>query len=195
MAEETKKEETTEEEQTDTQASAEESADTSKDSNAEEAAQDSASSAKEEEAPAEASEASADDASADEGEEVEIPEKFKTLVESIEQMSVLDLHELVKLLEKKFGVSAAAVAVAGGGGDAGGEEEEEASEVTLELKDGGAQKIAVIKVVKAALGLGLKEAKELVDGAPAVLKENMPKEEADELKGQIEEAGGTVEVK
>lgn len=127
-------------------------------------------------------------------EEVEIPEKFKDLVETIEQMSVLDLHELVKLLEKRFGVSAAAVAVAGAPAE-GGAGEEEKTEFNVELKDSGAQKIAVIKVVKAALNLGLKEAKDLVDGAPAVLKEGMPKEEAEELKSKIEEAGGTVEMK
>lgn len=129
-------------------------------------------------------------------EEVEVPEKFKSIVDSIEQMSVLDLHELVKLLEKRFGVSAAAVAVAGAApaeGDAGGAEEK--SEFNVELKDVGAQKIAVIKVVKAALNLGLKEAKDLVDAAPAMLKEGMPKEEAEALKAQIEEAGGTVELK
>ncbi len=128
-------------------------------------------------------------------EEVEIPEKFKAIVDSIEKMSVLDLHELVKLLEKKFGVSAAAVAVAGGGATEDASAEEEASEVNVELKDCGSQKIAVIKVVKAALNLGLKEAKDLVDNAPEILKEGMPKEEAEELKKQIEEAGGTVEFK
>ena len=131
-----------------------------------------------------------------EEENVEVPDKFKNIVDGIEQMSVLDLHELVKLLEKKFGVSAAAVAVAGAGSAEGGaSEEEESSEVNLELKDSGAQKIAVIKVVKAALGLGLKDAKDLVDSAPAILKEGMKKEEAEELKKQIEEAGGTVEFK
>ncbi|MGM0629023.1 MAG: 50S ribosomal protein L7/L12 [Patescibacteria group bacterium] len=125
-----------------------------------------------------------------------MPEKFKDIVETIEQMSVLDLHELVKLLEKRFGVSAAAVAVAGAApAEGAGAEEEEKTEFDVELKDPGAQKIAVIKVVKAALNLGLKEAKDLVDGAPAVLKEGMPKEEAEDLKSKIEEAGGTVEMK
>jgi large subunit ribosomal protein L7/L12 len=128
--------------------------------------------------------------------EVEVPDKFKSLVESIEKMSVLDLHELVKLLEKKFGVSAAAVAVAGSGpADAGGAEEDEKSDFNVELKDCGAQKIAVIKVVKAVLGLGLKEAKDMVDDAPTMLKEGMAKEDAENLKKQIEEAGGTVELK
>lgn len=127
-------------------------------------------------------------------EEVEVPAKFKSLVESIEKMSVLELNELVKLLEKKFGVSAAAVAVAGpaGAGDAGAEEKDS---FNVELTEAGAQKIAVIKVVKAALGLGLKEAKDLVDGAPAMLKEGMKKEEAEDLKKQVEEAGGKVELK
>lgn len=126
--------------------------------------------------------------------EVEVPAKFKTLVEQVETMSVLELNELVKILEKKFGVSAAAVAVAAPGAAAGGEEEEKSS-FTVELTDAGAQKIAVIKAVKEILGLGLKEAKELVDGAPSPLKENVPKEEAAEIKAKIEEAGGKVELK
>jgi len=150
---------------------------------------------KEEAAPAE--EAPAADAAADDaGEEVEVPEKFKKLVEEVENMSVLELNELVKVLEKKFGVSAAAVAVAapGAAGAAGGEEEEK-SAFTVELTDAGAQKIAVIKVVKEVLGLGLKEAKELVDGAPSPLKENVAKEEAEEIKTKVEEAGGSVELK
>ena len=128
-----------------------------------------------------------------EGEAVEVPAKFKSIVDSIEAMSVIDLHELVKLLEKKFGVSAAAVAVAGPA--ASGEAAEEKSSFNVELKDAGAQKIAVIKVVKGVLGLGLKEAKDLVDGAPAMLKEGMKKEEAEDLKKQVEEAGGKVELK
>lgn len=125
---------------------------------------------------------------------VEIPAKFKDIVESIEKMSVLDLNELVKLLEKKFGVSAAAVAVAApaAGAAAAGEEK---SSFNVELTDGGAQKIAVIKVVKEVLGLGLKEAKDMVDGAPIMMKEGMKKEEADSLKKKIEEAGGKVTLK
>lgn len=126
---------------------------------------------------------------------VEIPAKFKSIVESIETMSVLDLNELVKLLEKKFGVSAAAVVVAApvvGGVVAGGEEK---TSYNVELKDGGAQKIAVIKIVKEALALGLKEAKDLVDGAPKMLKEGMKKEDAEKLKKDIEAAGGKVELK
>ncbi|MFA6446031.1 MAG: 50S ribosomal protein L7/L12 [Candidatus Paceibacterota bacterium] len=124
-------------------------------------------------------------------EAVEIPAKFKDLVDSIEKMSVLELNELVKLLEKKFGVSAAAVAVAGPAAAAA----EEKTIFTAELSDAGAQKIAVIKVVKEALGLGLKEAKDLVDAAPKVLKEGMKKEDADKLKKDIEAAGGKVTLK
>ncbi len=124
---------------------------------------------------------------------VEIPAKFKDIVEKIEQMSVLDLHELVKTLEEKFGVSAAAVAVAAPGAGAGAAEEKTSFNVIL--ADSGAQKIQVIKVVKEVLALGLKEAKDLVDGAPATLKEGMKKEEAEALKKKIEEAGGKVELK
>ena len=126
---------------------------------------------------------------------VVVPEKFQKLVEQVEEMSVLELNELVKVLEKRFGVSAAAVAVAGpaAGGDAGGEDEQ--SEFAVELTEVGAQKIAVIKAVKEALGLGLKEAKELVDGAPAVLKEGLKKEDAETLKASMEEAGAKVTLK
>ena len=127
-------------------------------------------------------------------EEVAVPAKFKSIVESIESMSVLDLNELVKLLEKKFGVSAAAVAVAGPAAGAGAVAEEK-STYNVELKEAGAQKIAVIKVVKELLGLGLKEAKDLVDAAPSKLKDGMKKEEAEALKKKIEEAGGKVELK
>ncbi|MBU6431537.1 MAG: 50S ribosomal protein L7/L12 [Patescibacteria group bacterium] len=127
-------------------------------------------------------------------EEVSVPAKFKSIVESIESMSVLDLNELVKLLEKKFGVSAAAVAVAGPSAGAGAAAEEK-STFNAELKEAGAQKIAVIKVVKEVLGLGLKEAKDLVDAAPSKLKDGMKKEEAEALKKKIEEAGGKVDLK
>jgi len=127
-------------------------------------------------------------------EEVAVPAKFKSIVEGIETMSVLDLNELVKLLEKKFGVSAAAVAVAGPAAGAGAAVEEKTS-FNVELKEAGAQKIAVIKVVKELLGLGLKEAKDLVDAAPSKLKDGMKKEEAEALKKKIEEAGGKVELK
>ncbi len=128
------------------------------------------------------------------GEDVEVPKKFKDLVEAVESMSVLDLNELVKLLEKKFGVSAAAVAVAGPGAG-GAEDSEEKDSFNVELKSVGEQKIAVIKVVKEILGLGLKDAKDMIDGAPTMLKEGVKKEEAEEIKKKVEEAGGTVELK
>ncbi len=127
-------------------------------------------------------------------ESVEVPKEFQKLVEQVETMTVLELHELVKVLEKRFGVSASAVAAAGpaAGGDAGGEEQ---SEFTVVLTEAGASKIAVIKAVKGACGLGLKEAKELVDGAPADVKVGLKKEDAEALKAELEEAGATVELK
>lgn len=124
---------------------------------------------------------------------VEVPVKFKAIIDAVEQMSVVDLNELVKTLEKKFGVSAAAVAVAAPA--AGGAAAEEKSTFIVELTDGGATKIAVIKVVKEALGLGLKDAKDKVDGAPVVLKEDMKKDDAEKLKKDIEAAGGKVTLK
>jgi len=127
---------------------------------------------------------------------VEVPAKSEKIVKEIEEMSVLDLNELVKIFEAKFGVSAAAVAApAGGGADAGGGAKEEKSTFTVELTDSGAQKIAVIKVVKELLALGLKDAKDKVDAAPTVLAENMKKEDADNLKAKIEEAGGKITLK
>ena len=126
-------------------------------------------------------------------ETVEVPAKFKAIVEAIETMSVLDLNELVKLFEKKFGVSAAAVAVAAPA--AAGAAAEERSSYTVHLADAGAQKIGVIKVVKEALALGLKEAKDLVDAAPTDLKADVPKEEAEKIKKALEEAGAKVELK
>ena len=123
---------------------------------------------------------------------METPAKFKTIVEALEAMSVLDLHELVKHLETKFGVSAAAVAAPAA---AAGPAAEEKSTFTVELKEAGASKINVIKVVKEALGLGLKEAKDLVDAAPKVLKEGVKKEDAEKLKKDLEAAGGKVELK
>ena len=125
---------------------------------------------------------------------VEVPAKFKDIVSKIEEMSVIDLHELVKVLEEKFGVSAAAVAVAGAGA-APAAAAEEKSAFTVELTEAGEQKIAVMKVVKEVLGLGLKEAKDLVDGAPSDLKDGMKKEEAEDIKKKIEEAGGKVTLK
>lgn len=124
---------------------------------------------------------------------IETPAQFKTVVDAIEKMSVIELHELVKFLEKRFGVSAAAVAVAGPA--AAGPAAEEKTSFNLHLADAGANKIAIIKVVKEALGLGLKEAKDLVDAAPSVLKEGLKKEEAEALKKQIEDAGGKAELK
>jgi large subunit ribosomal protein L7/L12 len=123
---------------------------------------------------------------------VEVPAKFKDLVSSIEKMSVLDLHELVKFLEKYFGVSAAAVAVAAAPTAAAADEK---STFDVELKDAGANKIAIIKAVKEVLSLGLAEAKAMVDGVPSLLKVGMKKEDAEALKKKIEEAGGKVELK
>ncbi len=122
---------------------------------------------------------------------VEVPAKFAAIVKSIEEMSVLDLNELVKLFEVKFGVSAAAVAVAGPAAAA----VEEKSDFTVVLVSDGGAKIGMMKIVKESLGLGLKEAKDLVDNLPATLKEGMKKEDADALKKQIEDAGGKVELK
>ncbi len=130
---------------------------------------------------------------------VEVPAKFKSLVEEIEKMSVLDLSELVSVLEDKFGVSAAAPAMmmAGpmAGGAAGGDAAAEQTEFTVELTAVGDNKIGVIKAVKAATGVGLADAKALVDGAPAAVKENVAKAEAEELKKSLEEAGATVTLK
>ena len=120
------------------------------------------------------------------------------VIEFIEKMTVLELSELVKELEEKFGVSAAApmavaVAAPAGGGEAAAVEEKD--EFTVVLKSSGEKKINVIKVVRAVTGLGLKEAKDLVDGAPQNVKESVSKAEAEDLKKQLEEAGATVELK
>ncbi len=134
----------------------------------------------------------------EEKKEVEVPEKFKNLVEEIEKMSVLDLSELVKILEDKFGVSAAApVAVAAApAGAAGGEEAaEEKTAFDVELTDAGSNKIAVIKAVRELTDVGLKDAKDMVDGAPKVIKEGIGKEDAEEAKKKLEEAGATVTLK
>ncbi len=132
-----------------------------------------------------------------EDKQVEVPEKFKKIVEEIEKMSVLDLSELVKVLEDKFGVSAAApVAVAAApGGAGGGEEAAEQTSFTVELTAAGDNKIGVIKAVREITQLGLKEAKELVDGAPKPVKEGVSKEEAEEIKKKLEEAGAQVTLK
>lgn len=145
------------------------------------------------EAPA-TKEAAKEEAPAVEEKEVEVPTKFKKIVEEIEKMSVLDLNELVKVFEEKFGVSASAVAVVGdvAGGDAGAEEK---SEFIVEITSDGGAKIPVMKVIKEVLGLGLKDAKDLVESAPAVIKKGVAKEEAEEIKTKIEEAGGQVTLK
>lgn len=131
-------------------------------------------------------------------EEVAVPEKFLNLVGEIEKLSVLDLAELVKVLEKKFGVSAAPVAVAAApaqaaqGAAAGGEEK---SEFALELTAVGPNKIQVIKLVREITGKGLKDAKDLVDGAPKVIKDAVPTKDAEELKAKLEAAGAKVTLK
>jgi large subunit ribosomal protein L7/L12 len=128
---------------------------------------------------------------------MEVPAKFAALVAEIEKMSVLDLSELVKVLEDKFGVSAAAPAMmmAAPAAGAGAPAEEAKSEFGVELTDAGANKISVIKAVKELTGLGLADAKALVDGAPKMVKEGVKKEEAEEMKKKIEEAGGKVTLK
>lgn len=115
------------------------------------------------------------------------------IVEDLKDASVLELNDLVSAIEEEFGVEAAAPVAAAGGGEAAAAEEQ--TEFTVELTDAGSAKIKVIKAVREATGLGLKEAKSLVDGAPAAIKENIDKDEADELKEAIEEAGGSVEIK
>ena len=130
----------------------------------------------------------------EENKEVEVPAKFKKIVEEIEKMSVLDLNELVKVFEEKFGVSAQMVAAAPqGASDAS--DDESSSTASVELTATGDQKIQVIKVIKEVLALGLKEAKDLTDTAPQMLREGIPKEEAEALKKQLEEAGATVTLK
>ena len=149
--------------------------------------------------PAKVAEEKKEEAAIDEKSEVEVPEKFKSLVEQVEQMSVLDLSELVKVLEEKFGVSAAApMMMAGGAAPAGGEEDgggEEKSSFDVELTEAGDNKIGVIKAVREVTDLGLKQAKDLVDGAPGPVKEGVAKEEAEEMKKKLEEAGAKVTLK
>ena len=130
------------------------------------------------------------------GEEVNSSMNSQELIEEIKKMSVLELAEVVKALEEEFGVSAAApVAVAGAPAGAAPAEAEEQTEFDVVLQAAGEKKIQVIKVVRQITGLGLKEAKDLVDNAPNAVKEAITKEEAEEVKGQLEEAGATVEVK
>ena len=139
----------------------------------------------------------ADEVKTEEKKDVVVPDKFKSIVEEVEKMSVLDLSELVKVLEDKFGVSAAAPAMmmataSGAGGEATAEEK---TEFDVELTSIGDSKINVIKAVKEITGKGLADAKALVDGAPAMLKEGAKKEEAEEIKKKITEAGGAVTLK
>ncbi|MBM3251032.1 MAG: 50S ribosomal protein L7/L12 [Candidatus Nealsonbacteria bacterium] len=138
--------------------------------------------------------------SADADNKVEVPKKFEDIVKKIEEMSVLDLSELVKILEKKFGVSAAApvAMVAAGGAAPAAAAAEEKTVFNIELTGAGEKKIDVIKVVRDAIGKGLKEAKDLVDAVasgPQVIKENVKKEEAEEIKKKFEAAGAKIELK
>ncbi len=126
---------------------------------------------------------------------IEVPAKFEKLVGEIEKMSVLDLAELVKVLEEKFGVSASAPAMMMAAAPAAGAAVEEKDSFDVEITDGGANKIAVIKVVRELTEMGLKEAKDLVDAAPKVLKEGVKKEEAESIKKKLEEAGAKVTLK
>ncbi|MFA6306868.1 MAG: 50S ribosomal protein L7/L12 [Patescibacteria group bacterium] len=127
--------------------------------------------------------------------QIEVPEKFKSLVETIEKMSVLDLAELVKILEKKFGVSAAAPAMMMAGPATAAAEVEEKTSFNVELIEAGSNKIAVIKAVRELTEMGLKDAKDLVDGAPKMLKEGVKKEDAEAMKKRLEEAGAKVTLK
>ncbi len=135
----------------------------------------------------------------EEKKEVMVPEKFKSIVETIEKLSVLDLSELVKILEDKFGVSAAAPVMMGAmpaaGAVAEGGAAEEKSEFTVELTAAGENKIGVIKAIRELTEIGLKDAKDLVDGAPKVIKENVKKEDAENMKKKLEEAGAKVTLK
>jgi len=124
---------------------------------------------------------------------VVVPEKFEKLVEQIDKLSVVDLAELVKVLEAKFGVSAAAPVMAAAAGVAEAAEEKDSFDV--ELTGAGANKIAVIKAVRTLTELGLKEAKDLVDGAPKMVKEGVKKEDAEKMKKELEAAGATVNLK
>ena len=121
-------------------------------------------------------------------------EKIENLIAEIEKLTVLELADLVKAIEEKFGVSAAAAAVVAAPAAGGAAAAEEKSSFNVVLKDAGAGKLAVIKVVREATGLGLKEAKELVDGAPKTIKEAAPKADAEAMKAKLEEAGATVEL-
>lgn len=135
----------------------------------------------------------------DEQKVVEVPAKFQALVSEIEKMSVLDLSDLVKVLEEKFGVSAAApammMAAAPAAGDGAGAVEEVKDSFNVELTAAGEQKINVIKAVREITGLGLKEAKDIVDAAPKMIKEGAKKAEAEDIKAKLEAAGASVTLK
>lgn len=136
------------------------------------------------------------EATAGKEEPIVVPNKFKSLVETIEKMSVLDLAELVKILEKKFGVSAAAPAMMmAGPAAAPAAEVEEKTSFNVEITQAGPNKIAVIKAVRALTEMGLKDAKDLVDGAPKMVKEGVKKEDAEAMKKKLEEAGAKVTLK
>lgn len=131
-------------------------------------------------------------------EEKNVPKKFEAILGEIEKMSVADLAEFVKVLEERFNVSAAPVSMGMAmmpGAGAGAAEVEEKTAFTVVLKEAGAQKIQVIKAVRELTGLGLKEAKDLVDSAPKTVKDGIKQEEADEIKKKLEDAGATVEIK
>ncbi len=137
---------------------------------------------------------------AEEAASVEVPEEMGKFIEYIEKLTVLELSNLVKALEDRLGVTAAApvaVAVAGGGtvADGGGEAREEKTEFDVILTSFGEKKIAVIKEVRGITGLGLKEAKDLVEGVPKAVKEGVAKEEAEDIKSKLEAAGGSIELK
>ena len=138
-------------------------------------------------------------AGADEEKKVEVPEKFKALVEQVEKLSAIELSELVKVLEDRFGVSAQAPVIMAGAAPgavgASGAGEEEKDSYTVELAETGGNKISVIKVVREITGKGLKEAKDLVDAAPKAIKEGVSKKDAEELKKKLEEAGAKVTLK
>ena len=121
--------------------------------------------------------------------------KIETLIEEIKSMTVLELSDLVKAIEETFGVSAAAPVVVAGGAAGGAAAADEKTEFDVVLTDAGASKLNIVKLVKAATGLGLKEAKAIVDEAPKTIKEAMPKDEAEALKKELEDAGAKVELK
>lgn len=134
---------------------------------------------------------------ADEQKEIMVPEKFQDIVSKLEKLTVLEMAELVKVLEEKFGVSAAPQMVAGAAPatpEAGAEEQAKAT-VSVVLKEGGESKIQVIKAIREITGLGLQEAKAIVDAAPKAVKENIAVAEAEEIKKKLEEAGATVDLK